>query len=320
MFDPGRAVLHSLAETGLNLPSPILVINDFNRDMVSAFENVKFWNPEEEPAEPEGEFKTILLFSPKQKEESRFLTALGLEKLSRGGLLILAAANEAGGKTLYKMLVEFGVPSADHSKHKCRVVWTDKPDMAAKVMIENARRRGDIQQREDGLWSQPGLFSWDRLDKGTNALLHHLPLSVSGLGADFGCGIGVIGLRLLQRYKEIEKLICLDRDARALECCSRNLQQWPEKFETRRADLTQGIDLPKLDFIIMNPPFHIGKKQSVAIGQGFISNAAKSLKQGGTFIFVANVHLPYEQTVAENFSFMRVLSEEHGFKIIEAVK
>ena len=70
----------------------------------------------------------------------------------------------------------------------------------------------------------------------------------------------------------------------------------------------------------MNPPFHTGKTQMMSMGQAFITHAAKSLKAGGILVFVANTHLPYEAIVAENFSFHRILSENHGFKIIEAVK
>ena len=187
-------------------------------------------------------------------------------------------------------------------------------------MIKDALQKGGLQQRADGMWSMPGLFSWDRLDKGTDVLLHHLPFALNGYGADFGCGTGIIGQKILQRYKDIKKLVCVDRDIRALEAVRTNLEPWRDKIETRQADLTKPIELPKQDFIVMNPPFHNGKKQSVAIGQAFISNAAKCLKKEGILVFVANTHLPYEKIVAENFSFHRVLSEEHGFKIIEAVK
>ena len=42
-----------------------------------------------------------------------------------------------------------------------------------------------------GLWSQPGVFSWDRIDPGS-ALLIAQPWSPSGAGADLGCGVGVL--------------------------------------------------------------------------------------------------------------------------------
>lgn len=320
MFDAARAVLHSLAEAGLSLPEPILFINDISKAMAKDFGSAQFWVPEEELSPQPAKYKSIVIFTPKQKDETRALIAKGLGLLEHGGVLVAAASNEAGGKTLSKTLIEFGVKVSDHSKHKCRVVWTTEPQKAARVMIDDANTKGGMQQRGDGLWSMPGLFSWDRLDKGTDVLLHHLPFALSGYGADFGCGIGVIGHKLLGRYKDIRKLICIDRDTRALQATAKNLEAWKDKIEIMRGDLGEPLDLPELDFIIMNPPFHIGKKQAASIGQAFILNAAKALKKEGILVFVANTHLPYEKIVAGNFSFHRILREEHGFKIIEAVK
>lgn len=320
MSDVARAILYAVNEAGLALPEPVLVINDYVHDLKAQFPNAEFWSPELDAMLAAKNYKSVILFTPKQKEESRYLAAFAFGLLDKDGVLVAAATNESGGKTLAKQLVGFGVKVTDISKHKCRVVWTTEPHRAADVMIHEALDKGGIQKRKDGLWAQPGLFSWDRLDKGTDVLLHHLPFSLAGKGADFGCGIGIIGLKLLQRYKNIEKLTCVDRDIRALECCAKNLESFDARVQTRQADLTKPIDLANLDFIVMNPPFHTGKKQSIAMGQAFISNAARCLKTGGILVFVANSHLPYEVTVAESFAFHRILSQEHGFKIIEAVK
>ena len=319
MLDVSRAVSYSIAEAGLSLPEPVLIVNDAALDLKKTIPNASFWNPALEAVPDLKGFKSVILFAPKQKDEMRYLTALALENL-KSGVLVLAAANEAGGKILAKTLVGFGVKISETSKHKCRVVWTNEPGRAAPIMINEAKIKGGWQQRPDGMWSLPGLFSWDHLDIGTDALLHHLPFSLSGKGADFGCGIGVIGQRLLQRYKDIKHLICIDRDIRALEACKKNLNEWQGRFDTRQMNLTQPVDLANLDFIVMNPPFHSGKKQSVAMGQAFIANAARSLKQGGMLVFVANSHLPYEETLGAHFTFYRTLNEAKGFKIIEAVR
>ena len=53
---------------------------------------------------------------------------------------------------------------------------------------------------EIGFWSQPGVFSWDRIDPGSALLLVHLP-ALSGRGADLGCGIGVLARSVLASPK-----------------------------------------------------------------------------------------------------------------------
>ena len=47
-----------------------------------------------------------------------------------------------------------------------------------------------------GLWSQPGVFSWNRIDPGSALLAQTLP-ALSGKGADFGCGVGYLAHTVL---------------------------------------------------------------------------------------------------------------------------
>ena len=318
MSDVANAILYAVQEAGLVLPEPSLVINDNSGEMRSRFPNI--WNPEMEKSPREGVYKSIILFAPKQKDEVRYLIARAIRMLSKDGVVVTAATNESGGKALAKLMAEFGVSVTDISKHKCRVVWSHDLRAISAVAVEQALEKGALQKRSDGLWTQPGVFSWDRLDKGTEILLKHLPRPLSGNGADFGCGVGVIGQAVLSHNPDIKRLTCLDRDIRALEACGKNLEEFGSRMAVKQADLTKPVDLANLDFIVMNPPFHTGKTQSIALGQAFIVNAAKCLKPGGTLFFVANSHLPYEASVVESFASQRILSQEQGFKIIEARK
>lgn len=320
MNDAARAILHITDELGVDLDQPALLINAGRENLSGLFPNAAEWQPAQEDKPPEGAYSIVILMAPQQKDETRYLMAAALQQLSRGGTFITAAANDAGGKTLAKMLSGFGLSVSDYSKHKCRVVVTHQPKLARPDQIQTAIESGGPQQRGDGFWSQPGLFAWDRIDTGTATLLHNLPFGLQGKGADFGCGIGVIGQRILQRYKDVEKLTCIDIDARAISCAHKNLAEWKGRTDIRQEDITADFKLPLQDFIIMNPPFHQGKQEAIALGQAFIKKAAKHLKPDGILMFVANTHLPYEEIVQQNFSFTRVLSEKTGFKIIEAVK
>lgn len=320
MTETSRAILHITQELGLETSSSCLLVNGDKNTVASAFQDITVWQPAIDDHFPDGNYNVIVIDAPQQKDEARYLAARALEKLNKGGTLMMAAANDSGGKSLAKMIAGFGVTVTDYAKHKCRVVVTHQPKLARPEMIAAALVSGGMQQRKDGFWSQPGLFSWDRLDAGTNTLLHHLPFSLAGTGADFGCGIGIIAQRILQRYKDVEKLLCLDIDARAIACCHKNLAEWADKADILQADITGDLSLPPLDFIIMNPPFHRGKNEITALGQAFIAKAAQYLKAEGTLVFVANTHLPYEETVQNNFGFHRILSDKGGFKIIEAIK
>ncbi len=318
MSDVSRAVFYSCEEVGLSLSLPLLVINDNLFEIKPRFPGADFWNPETQMQPKTEKYKSVLLMAPKQKSETRYLLSLALQQIEENGVLAVAAANDAGGKSLGKILKEFDLEITDVSKHKCRVVWTVKPQEAHADSINQALKQGGLQQRQDGLWSQPGVFSWEGLDKGTALILPHVE-RLSGKGADFGCGIGVIGVKLLENTV-IKKLICIDRDIRALQACEKNLTHWKDKIEIRQADLSKPVDLCNLDFIVMNPPFHIGKKESSELGRAFITNASSSLKMGGILLMVANNHLPYEELIGEKFLSHRIVREDKGFKIIEAIK
>lgn len=318
MSDVSRAVFYSCEEVGLSLSLPLLVINDNLFEIKSRFPGADFWNPETQMQPKAEKYKSVLLMAPKQKSETRYLLSLALQQIEENGVLAVAATNDAGGKSLGKILKEFDLEITDVSKHKCRVVWTVKPQEAHADSINQALKQGGLQQRQDGLWSQPGVFSWEELDKGTALILPHVE-RLSGKGADFGCGIGVIGLKLLENTV-IKKLICIDRDIRALQACEKNLTHWKDKIEIRQADLSKPVDLCNLDFIVMNPPFHTGKKETLELGKSFIINASSSLKTSGILLMVANNHLPYEELIGEKFSSHRIVREDKGFKIIEAIK
>ncbi len=327
------ALLHALDIAGIEVHSPCLLILPDDQALSVRFPKAAVWHPQSDQAAawaarshrvlselaPDEEFRTIIISCPKQKEETQYLMAQAVSLLSPGGVLVAAADNLAGGKALSKLLGMISDVSGEIAKHKCRVVWTDGAQKRRDGIVK-ALSAGSEQARGDGFVSQPGLFSWSRLDRGTNVLLHHLPFSLAGIGADFGCGIGVLGARLLQRHADITRLYCIDNDSRAVMCARKNLERWSARCDFMWADVRRLPQLPPLDFVVMNPPFHQGKMDANILGQNFIASAAAHLKPGGMMTFVANTHLPYEAVVHQHFSMQRQVGAQDGFKVIEAVK
>jgi 16S rRNA (guanine1207-N2)-methyltransferase len=266
----------------------------------------------------------VLVAIPKQVEESKYLIASALYALKTGGNLLLAAANDANGNRLEKWLKEIGLDGESLSKNKARSVWTTRP-ATLPPLVQDWHMHGRIKTYKigDGLQfsTQPGLFGWDKIDLGSKVLADFLPPTLKGAGADFGAGTGYLSYRLLQQCPAVSTLFVAEADARALFCAKINLENVRNgrTLEFVWADLTKQADVPKLDFIVMNPPFHIGKKTDAALGQAFLDTAARALKKGGTLYLVANVHLPYEQILAEKFARVRTLVTEQGFKVIKAV-
>jgi 16S rRNA (guanine1207-N2)-methyltransferase len=164
-----------------------------------------------------------------------------------------------------------------------------------------------------GLWTWPGVFSWDRADPGTAALISALP-ALSGEGADLGCGTGALSLAALAK-PGVKRLSSVDRDRRAVDCARRNLDD--PRAEVVWAD-ARHLPQEGLDFVIANPPFHSGGTEDRRLGQAFLQAAARMLRRSGMLYVVANRHLPYEAVLDESFASWRPLADAGGYKVLEA--
>ncbi len=267
-------------------------------------------------------FDGAILCVPKSTIEAKLLIAQTIIRLKAGGFLICGAGKDAGGGRIQKILAGFGLQDIQtsakyHAKFAvCRCTSFD--DSA----VQQAITEGDVQHIASGrFWSMPGVFGWDKIDRGSEMLASHIPDDLAGKGADFGCGYGYLSDVILKRCEGVKEIICADYDARALKVCEQNLGGYDGLKKFVWADLSQGLgDVRGLDFIVMNPPFHEGKDQNIVLGQGFIRGAAKALREGGRLFMVANAHLPYEDTLHDSFKTVVKLSERQGFKAYEAVR
>lgn len=264
-------------------------------------------------------FSITLLRLPRQREEAQYLMASAWAALEKGGLFMAAASNNAGGSRLEKDLSPYFPDLQATAKYKCRIVWCHKAqqELPSEWMSAGTMRKDP----GTGRWTQPGLFSWDRLDPATAMLLPLIPSGLKGRVADLGCGTGVIADHLLKYNPDIAAMICIDADARALEACRKTVtESHPNRVvEYCWIDLSQPVNIASVDTVIMNPPFHAEKIQAITLGQSFIKNAATMLKAGGSLWVVANAHLPYEPTLREHFKTVEKCHEAHGFKVIHAV-
>lgn len=271
------------------------------------------------------DYDLALVAIPKQVEEAKFLIASALYALKEGGHLLIAAANDANGNRLEKWLEEAGMACGSISKNKARSVWARRPsDIPSVAKDWHMRGRIKMFQIGDGLLfaTQPGLYGWDKIDVGSQILAAHLPQTLKGVGADFGAGTGYLSCCVLAAAPSVSTLYVAEADARALACAKLNLENVRDgrTLEFLWADLSKPADVPPLDFIVMNPPFHVGKKTDIGLGQSFVDTAVRALRKGGKLYMVANAHLPYEAVLREKFAGLKPLVTAQGFKVIEATK
>lgn len=121
-----------------------------------------------------------------------------------------------------------------------------------------------IQGQELEVTTAAGVFSADRLDKGTQVLLDHVPTPAHrGNFLDLGCGWGPLALALAQAAPQAN-VLAVDVNERALELTAKNAQSLG--LANVRAlppeDLLDQLRASgaRLDLIWSNPPVRIGKQ------------------------------------------------------------
>ena len=259
-------------------------------------------------------YDAVIVNSPKQQDEAEGLLALALQRST--GFVMAVAAKTAGGGRLAAMMEAYGVPFEALSKDSCRIVWTSDASEAKREVI--AGQIANLESREitmegETWWTVPGIFGWNKIDLGSRLLLRHLPSDIGGRVADFGCGYGYIAAHLARNYPLVETIDAYDADARAVGATKRN---GGEKVRAIWMDVRTLPSERRYDSVIMNPPFHSGKAEDIALGESFIRAAWSNLKAGGRLFFVANKHLPYEKIIPG----LVCLHEGEGFKIITGTR
>jgi 16S rRNA (guanine1207-N2)-methyltransferase len=264
-----------------------------------------------------------LLLPPRQRDEARALMARALAATERGGRLVVAAPNNEGARSMQADLEKLGLDVSTLSKHKCRVCWSSPLERYDTTLAAEWRELDRVQTIAAGAFlSRPGIFAWDRIDPASALLANHLRSELAGRAADLGAGFGYLSVSLLNRCAGITRLDIYEAESRALELARLNTARIHSQAELRFYwhDVAQGL-FDKYDVIVTNPPFHAGTGvERPDVGRRFITAAADALRPGGRLLLVANKHLPYEAVLDRHFGKTRIVTQEHGFKIVEAVK
>lgn len=271
------------------------------------------------PAEP---CRLAIVLATKHREEVLYHLALACELLPEGGRLLLAAANTLGAGSLERRCAELMGQVGSFSKHKCRVVQAIKRTADLNIGLLRAwKAGGDMRRNPDtGLYTRPGLFSWKQPDAGSVWLVDILSADLAGRGADLGAGYGFLSRAALARSPRITELHLFEAELKALEAARLNLAEEAGRcaVQFHWADVTTGLDIGGLDFVLMNPPFHAGHGALPALGQSFVRAALQALRPGGRLFLVANRHLPYEAEIQNQAGEILISEQAQGFKRIVA--
>jgi len=257
---------------------------------------------------------SMIVLAPPGTLERRYVLALSLKALRIGGTLVALAPRNRGGTRLHGELAEFGVAATETARAHYRICACVRPERLEGI-ADAIAAGGPRFVEATGLWSQPGIFSWDRIDAGSRLLAAHLP-EFEGCGADFGCGVGILARTVLQS-RRVTALGLVDIDHRAIDAAKRNIADSRASFQWADATATATTGL---DFVVTNPPFHEGGGENRALGLTVARAASASLRKGGELWLVANRHLAYAPVLRDAFTSADTVVEDRDFRVFRAIK
>ena len=164
--------------------------------------------------------------------------------------------------------------------------------------------------------SRPGVFSWDRLDRGTQMLLEALEVAPGETVLDLGCGYGIVGLVAAEKAGTV---YLVDADAEAVESARRTVAlHGRSNCRVVAGDGVAAVDSVSFDVVATNPPFHQGKATDLDLVQRWIRDIANVLRPGGRLYLVANRFLRYEDTLRAALTSVEAVCSDSRFKVLRA--
>lgn len=248
---------------------------------------------------------TVIVCVPRSKTYARALIAQAADMAT--DLVVVDGAKTDGIDAIWRDLRDraSGVQSLTKAHGRC--MW------CAPVALPDWRDPGPRPGPAE-MVTQIGVFSEGKVDPGSRALVAALP-PLSGCVADLGAGWGYLS-RALLAMPDLAQLHLVEADRRALECARANLSDARAVFHW--ADATRWRAPARVDTVVMNPPFHTGRKADPALGIAFIAAAARILDARGRLFMVANRHLPYEAPLRQHFRDLTEIGGDAAFKLFMA--
>lgn len=225
-------------------------------------------------------------------------------------------ANELGGKSVGKHVQPTANAEKIDSARRSslwQLNWKNDPQRSTSHFNWLAES-DSFRYGHSNYITLPGVFNCGALDDGTALLLGELPDLKGTTLLDLGCGSGVIGLSLKQRYPSLN-VVLSDLDAMAIRSTQLNAARLQLDVSVLASDCLRGIQ-GRFDHIITNPPFHSGKNRDFGFAQALFSQGKRHLTSRGKIWVVANRQLPYEGWAQDHFEVVDILSQSNGFKVI----
>lgn len=184
--------------------------------------------------------------------------------------------------------------------------FTKAPTSKVGYGIIKAMLRG----REYRFLTTSGVFSYKRIDRGTELLVRHMKLEGKNKVLDLGCGYGVIGIVTAGIVKDV---VLTEVNERAAKLALENLKlNSVDNAEVRLGNLYEPAEKEKFDAVLCNLPMSAGLEVVFEILDG----SKEHLNPGGTVqVVVRKGAKRIEEKLVEIFGNVTTLAKKGGYRV-----
>ncbi|GIP32253.1 class I SAM-dependent methyltransferase [Paenibacillus sp. J2TS4] len=172
-----------------------------------------------------------------------------------------------------------------------------------------------IQGQSLGFKTDPALFSPDRIDQGTLAMLSKVEFGKEDKVLDLGCGYGVVGI-YAAKIVGPERVVMVDVHKAAVDAAEENIEinQVPG-IKVYCSDGFKDFKETGFSVILSNPPYHV----DFAVPKHFIEKGFNRLELGGRMYLVTKRKDWYKQKMIAIFGGVQIY-EEQGYYVFKSIK
>ena len=186
-----------------------------------------------------------------------------------------------------------------------------------KSLLNVKKIKQKIKGMEFEFYTASGIFSKDRIDKGTLVLAENMMIDKNSDVLDIGCGIGVLGIAAAKLFNA--EVVMSDVNKRAVMLAKKNVELNNVKAEICQGNLYERIKQNDFNVILSNPPQTAGKEICFKL----IEEAKNHLKNNGSLQLVARHNKggkTLSKKIEEVFGNVKVIAKEAGYWVYASVR
>lgn len=269
---------------------------------------------------------TVCYRVSKEKPLVHFLINESAKRLPVGGVLLLSGYKNDGLKTYADKAAKILGMAASVRKMQGNAYIAELVKQAEPTSFLPDSDYGQLRAIAEAplLFSKPGIYGWQKQDRGSALLIDCLGGFLEGLAqapkkmADLGCGYGYLPVLASVQLPDCHWLLT-DNNATALLACAKNVETHQLSAELHLADCAEGVSGP-VDAVLCNPPFHQGFAVEGRLTERFLAATHRLLRDGGQALFVVNQFIPLQRKAEGLFSSCEVMADSDGFRVIRLRK